>query len=128
MLRLAAHMEAYALATTLDHDSARQALRHSIRISLSEDPLAALGSLTTAALVAQFTGDESMRREVIGFAAEMDRSLTGNPVEALPIVATARLWIDAALSRVDDQDAARRPTARPHGRLTRTRSRTRTWR
>ncbi len=105
LLRTGAHMEAFALATTLDHSSARQALRHSFLISLSEDPLAALGSLTTAALVAQFTGDESMREEVIGFATDLERSLAGNPAEALPIVATARLWIDAAVSLVDEQDA-----------------------
>ena len=105
LLRVAAHIEAYALATTLDHDSARVALRHSIRISLTEDPLAALGSLTTAALLANFTGDESIRREVVDLAADLDRVLAGHPAETLHIVATARLWIDAAVSLVDDRDA-----------------------
>ncbi|MEP9364134.1 AAA family ATPase [Nocardioides sp. CN2-186] len=103
LLRVTAHMEAFALATTLDHDAARQALRHSIRISMAEDPLSSLGSLTTAALVTQFTGDESTRQEVVEFAAEMDRVLMGNPAAALPIVSTARLWIDAALSRTGEQ-------------------------
>ncbi len=104
LLRLSAHLEATALATTLDHTTARQALRNSIRISLAEDPLLALQTLTTAALVAQFTGDESIRREVVAFAAELDASLYGNPVEALPIVSAARMWIVSAVTPVGPRD------------------------
>jgi ATP/maltotriose-dependent transcriptional regulator MalT len=111
LLRLSALIEAAALATTLDHESARQALRHSLRISVVEDPLSALSSLTTAALVAHFTGEESSRQEVVGFAAALDDSLAANPVKALPIVAAARMWIDAAVSELGGRDA---PVARLH--------------
>ncbi len=104
LLTQGAHIEAHSLATTLDHGTARQALRHVTRISLDVDPLSALGSLTTAALVAQFTGDESSRREVEAFATEMDQKFSGHPLAALPIVAAARMWIDAAVSSVDDRD------------------------
>ncbi|MEP7089011.1 MAG: LuxR family transcriptional regulator [Nocardioidaceae bacterium] len=105
LLRLSAHIEATALATTLDHASARQALRHSIRVSLPEDPLLALSSLTSAALVAQFTGEDSIRQEVVGHAAELDRSLRGHPGEALPVVSAARLWIRSAVAPVGERDA-----------------------
>ena len=105
LLRLSAHLEATALATTLDHNTARQALRNSIRISLAEDPLLALSSLTTAALVAQFTGEEGIRREVLALAANLDASLDGNPIEALPIVSAARMWIASALSSVGPRDS-----------------------
>ena len=104
LLRLSAQLEAAALATTLDHEAARLALRHSIRISLSEDPLLALSALTTTALVAQFTGEESLRQEVIGLAAELDGSLTGHPVEAVPVVSAARLWVDSAVTPVGDRE------------------------
>ena len=104
LLRLSAQLEAAALATTLDHEAARLALRHSIRISLREDPLLALSALTTTALVAQFTGEESLRREVIGLASELDGSLAGHPVEAVPVVAAARLWVESAVTPVGDRE------------------------
>ena len=105
LLRVTARLEGAALATTLDHEAARQALRHSIRISLAEHPVMALEAATTAALVAQFTGEESSRQEVADFAADLDRALAGSPAEGLPIVSAARLWIDAAISQVTGREA-----------------------
>ena len=105
LLRLSAQLEAAALATTLDHEAARQALGHSIQISLAEDPLLAVSALTTKALVAQFTGAESIRQEVVGLAGDVDRSLTGHPIEAIPVVSAARLWVDSAVAPAGERDA-----------------------
>ena len=104
LLRLSAQLEAAALATTLDHDAARLALRRCIAMSLVDDPLVALSALTTAALVAQFTGNESSRREVEDFAVELDSSLAGSAVESLAVVSAARLWIDTAVSHIWGRD------------------------
>ncbi len=98
LLRVSAQLEAAALATTLDHEAAQQALRHSIQISLTEDPLLAVSALTTTALVAQFTGAESTRQEVVHLAGDLDRSLAAHPAEAIPVVSAARLWVESAVA------------------------------
>lgn len=104
LLRVSAHMGAVAVATTLDHDGAMHALRSAIRPSLTEDPMLALASLTTGAIVAQFTGDEAIRQEIVAYLATLDSSLEGDPVNALPIIAAARMWILASVARIGDRD------------------------
>lgn len=101
LLRRAAHVEAAALSTTLDHGAARVALARSMRGSLVDDPGMFLSSLTTAGLLAVYTGDSEIRRDVVAFSAEFDAQTSGTQLAIDPVVRAARLWVDAGTAPVD---------------------------